>query len=85
MGFFIPVFYVIWGMIIRAAAKKTAEKLAQAGAKKLTKKTVEELVEQGTKITKATTKNVDKVISTAKSMEKGFKFTRNWYIEKKIW
>ena len=77
MAFFIPVFYVIGGMIIRAAAKKTAEKLVQAGAKKLTKKTVEELVEQGTKITKATTKNVDKVISTAKSMEKGFKFTRN--------
>ena len=77
MAFFIPVFYVIGGMIIRAAAKKTAEKLAQAGAKKLTKDAVNALVKDGAKITKATTKNVDKVISTAKSMKKGFKFARN--------
>ena len=77
MGVFLPVFYAIGGMIIRAAAKKTAEKLAQAGAKKLTKDAVNALVKDGAKITKATTKNVDKVINTAKSMEKGFKFARN--------
>tara|TARA_A100001515_G_scaffold21254_1_gene16091 strand:+ start:1643 stop:2548 length:906 start_codon:yes stop_codon:yes gene_type:complete len=77
MAFFIPVVYALGGMLIRAAAKKTAEKLAQAGAKKLTKKAAEELVEQGTKITKATTKNVDKVISTAKSMEKGLQGLRD--------
>tara|TARA_R100000773_G_C4213548_1_gene112575 strand:+ start:405 stop:1310 length:906 start_codon:yes stop_codon:yes gene_type:complete len=77
MAFFIPVVYALGGMLIRAAAKKTAEKLAQAGAKKLTKKTVEELVEQGTKITKATTKNVDKVINTAKNMEKGLQGLRD--------
>ena len=77
MAFFIPVVYALGGMLIRAAAKKTAEKLAQAGAKKLTKKAAEELVEQGTKITKATTKNVDKVISTAKNMEKGLQGLRD--------
>jgi hypothetical protein len=64
-------------MLIRAAAKKTAEKLAQAGAKKLTKKAAEELIEQGTKVTKATTKNVDKVINTAKNMEKGLQGLRD--------
>jgi len=77
MAFFIPVVYALGGMLIRAAAKKTAEKLAQAGAKKLTKKAAEELVEQGTKITKATTKNVDKVINTAKNMEKGLQGLRD--------
>jgi len=77
MAFFIPVVYALGGMLIRAAAKKTAEKLAQAGAKKLTKKAAEELIEQGTKVTKATTKNVDKVISTAKSMEKGLQGLRD--------
>tara|TARA_X000001388_G_scaffold21665_1_gene14677 strand:+ start:2727 stop:3656 length:930 start_codon:yes stop_codon:yes gene_type:complete len=77
MAFFVPVVYALGGMLIRVAAKKVAEKLAKEGAKKITKKAAEELIEQGTKVTRATTKNVDKVINTAKNMEKGLQGLRD--------
>jgi len=77
MAFFVPVVYALGGMLIRVAAKKVAEKLAKEGAKKLTKKAAEELIEQGTRVTRATTKNVDQVISTAKATQKGVEGIRS--------
>ena len=71
MAFFVPVVYALGGMLIRVAAKKVAEKLAKEGAKKLTKNAAEELIKQGTRVTRATTKNVDQVISTATATNKG--------------
>tara|TARA_R110002012_G_scaffold310847_1_gene519448 strand:+ start:768 stop:1736 length:969 start_codon:yes stop_codon:yes gene_type:complete len=76
MAFFVPVVYALGGMLIRVAAKKVAERLAKEGAKKLTKKAAEELIEQGTKVTKATTKNVDQVISQARNVSEGVKGIR---------
>jgi hypothetical protein len=76
MAFFVPVVYALGGMLIRVAAKKVAERLAKEGAKKLTKKAAEELIEQGTKVTKATTKNVDQVISQARNVSEGVKSIR---------
>ena len=77
MAFFVPVVYALGGMLIRVAAKKVAEKLAKEGAKKLTKKAAEELIKQGTRVTRATTKNVDQVISTAKATKKGVEGIRS--------
>ena len=72
-----PILWAIGGMIVRSVSKKSAERLATEGARRLSAEAAKKLIAEGAKVIRATNKNVDKIISEAKAMEKGVEGIRS--------